>query len=67
MKYTDEKGNRLYGFSQENLEKTNRELQKTNRYVKVLVVLFILFLVILVSFISWLEVNDVVTKLIYVR
>ena len=65
MKYKDEKGNTLYGFSQENLEKTNREIRKTNRYMQVLIVLLLVFLVIFVSFMVWLEANNVVTRIIY--
>ncbi len=65
MKYKDEKGNTLYGFSQENLEKTNRELRKTNRYMQVMIVLLIVFLAIFVSFMIWLEMNNIVTRIIY--
>lgn len=65
MKYKDEKGNVLYGFSQENLEKTNSELRRTNKYLQVLVILMIIFMAILVSLMVWLEINNVVTKIIF--
>ncbi len=65
MKYKDEKGNVLYGFSQENLQRTNDEIRKTNRYLQLVIVFILIFLAILVSFIIWLELNDVITKVIY--
>ncbi len=65
MKYKDEKGNTLYGFSQENLERTNREIRRTNRYMQVLIVLLLVFIAIFVSFLVWLEVNNVITRLIF--
>ena len=65
MKYKDKSGNTLYGFSQENLEKTNREIRKTNKYMQVLIILIAIFLVILIAALAWFEVNDVITRLIY--
>jgi len=65
MKYKDDKGNVLYGFSQENLEKTNKEISRTNRYMQTLIILFIIFLAIFISFLVWLEINNVFTRIIY--
>ncbi len=65
MEYKDEKGNVLYGFSQESLEKTNKELRKTNRFILIMVILFILFLVVFISFLAWLEINDIISILVY--
>jgi len=65
MKYKDKEGNVLYGFSQENLEKTNREIKKTHRYLQALIALFIIFLAIFISFLVWLEMNDVITRIIF--
>lgn len=65
MKYKDEKGNTLYGFSQENLERTNSEIKRTNKYMQILIILFIIFLAVFVSFLIWLEVNNVFTRIIY--
>ena len=65
LMYNDEKGNTLYGFSQENLEKTNRELRKTNVYLMVLMVLVIAFLGIFVASLIWADLNNVITAMIY--
>lgn len=65
MQYKDKDGKMLYGFSQENLEKTNREIKKTNLYLQLLIVLFAVFLIILISALTWLEINNVFTRLIY--
>lgn len=65
MKYKDNKGNTLYGFSQENLERTNKEIRQTNKYMKIMVILFAIFLVIIVSLVLWLELNNIMTKIIY--
>ncbi|MEK6861700.1 MAG: hypothetical protein AABY07_07050 [Nanoarchaeota archaeon] len=65
MKYKDDKGNVLYGFSQENLERTNKEIRRTNRYMQTLIILFIIFLAVFISFLVWLEINNVFTRLIY--
>jgi len=64
MKYKDEKGNVLYGFSQENLEKTNREIRKTNNLMLILIIFLFIFLAMAVSFAVWLDANDIFTKLI---
>ena len=63
--YKDEKGNTLYGFSQENLEKTNREIRKTNVYLLVLTLLFIVFLAMMAASLIWADLNNVITALIY--
>ena len=65
MKYKEKDGTVLYGFSQENLERTNKVIKKTNNYLLVLIVLFAIFLVILISFLAWIQMNDIVTRLIY--
>ena len=65
MKYKDKDGKVLYGFSQENLERTNREIRKTNLYLQMMIVLIAIFLIILIAALTWLEVNNVVTRLIY--
>jgi len=64
MQYKDETGKRLYGFSQENLERTNKEIKKTNRLLQVLITFFGIFLVIFIALMVWLEVNDVITRMI---
>ena len=65
MKYKDKEGNVLYGFSQESLDKTNRELRKTNKLLLALIILVIIFLIVTIATISWIELNNVVTKIIY--
>ena len=65
MKYKDKDGKILYGFSQENLEKTNREIRKTNKYLQILIIFLALFLIIFIAALTWLEINDVITRLIY--
>ncbi len=64
MKYKDPKGNVLYGFSQENLERTNKELRKTNQLVQVMLVMMLIFLVITVALIFWVDFNNVITALV---
>jgi len=64
MKYKDEKGNTLYGFSQENLEKTNREIRKTNNLMQIMIIFMGIILAMAIGFAIWLEVNDIFTKLI---
>ncbi len=64
MKYKDEKGNVLYGFSQENLEKTNREIRKTNNLMLILIIFICLFLALVVGFAVWLDINDIFTRVI---
>ena len=63
--YRDEKGNTLYGFSQENLERTNRVLHQTNRYLQVLIVLVLVILGIFVASLVWADLNNVITAMIY--
>ena len=65
MMYKDERGNVLYGFSQENLEKTNKELRRTNNFMVVLIVLVLFMLGILVASVIWADVNNVITAMIY--
>ncbi|MBI1972758.1 hypothetical protein HYS50_02010 [Candidatus Woesearchaeota archaeon] len=65
MQYKDKDGKVLYGFSQENLEKTNREIRKTNKYMQLLIIMVALFLVIIVAGLVWLEMNNIITRLIY--
>ena len=65
MQYKDKDGKILYGFSQENLEKTNREIRRTNKYLQLLIVLGVLAVVLIVAGVLWLEMNDIITKLIY--
>ena len=65
MTYKDEKGNVLYGFSQENLERTNREIRKTNRYLQVLTILVIVMLAVFVATLIWADLNNVITAMIY--
>jgi len=65
MQYKDKDGKVLYGFSQENLERTNREIRKTNKYLQLLIILVILIIVFVVAGVLWLEMNNIFTKLIY--
>ena len=65
MQYKDKDGKVLYGFSQENLEKTNREIRRTNRYMQLLIIMVALMIVFIVAGVVWLEFNDIITKLIY--
>ncbi len=64
MKYKDPKGNVLYGFSQENLERTNKELRKTNQLIQVMLIMMLVFLVITVALIFWVDFNNVITALV---
>ena len=65
MKYKDPKtGQTLYGFSQEQLEHTNKQLKKTNQLVQVLVVLVVLFLLITIALVSWVDLNNVITAFV---
>ena len=64
MKYKDPKGNVLYGFSQENLERTNKELHKTNHLIQVMLIMMLIFLVITVALIFWVDFNNVITALV---
>ena len=63
--YRDEKGNTLYGFSQENLERTNRELRQTNNYLKILVIMVLILLGIFAASLIWADLNNVITAMIY--
>ena len=65
MRYKEKDGKVLYGFSQENLERTNREIRRTNRYMQLLIVMVALMIVFIVAGVVWLEFNDIITKLIY--
>ena len=65
MQYKEKDGKVLYGFSQENLEKTNREIRRTNKYLQLLIVLVSLFLVVIFAGLFWLEMNNIITQLIY--
>lgn len=65
MQYKDKDGKMLYGFSQENLEKTNREIRKTNKFLQILIILVILVIIFMIGGVLWLEMNDIITKLIY--
>lgn len=65
MQYKEKDGKVLYGFSQENLERTNREIRRTNRYMQLLIIMVALMIVFIVAGVVWLEFNDIVTKLIY--
>lgn len=65
MQYKEKDGKLLYGFSQENLERTNREIKKTNRYLQMLILLLAVVLILIISALTWLEINNVFTRLIY--
>ena len=65
MKYTDEKGNVLYGFSQEDLAKTNKELRKTNKFLILLLLLVIFFIIVLLFSVVYIDYNNIITRLIY--
>lgn len=65
MEYKDEEGNKLYGFSQVNLEETNKQIKNTNRALQILITLFIILLIIILAFGFWLWKNDVITRIIY--
>tara|TARA_Y100000310_G_scaffold244333_1_gene249051 strand:- start:69 stop:266 length:198 start_codon:yes stop_codon:yes gene_type:complete len=64
MKYKDEKGNTLYGFSQENLEKTNKEINKTNQLLKILLLFMGILVLMVIGFGVWLDTKDIFTRLI---
>ncbi len=64
MKYKDKQGNTLYGFSQENLERTNKEIKRTNKLLQLLIIFFGIFLAIFISFMFWLELNNIFTRII---
>tara|TARA_Y100000310_G_scaffold290120_1_gene317036 strand:- start:403 stop:627 length:225 start_codon:yes stop_codon:yes gene_type:complete len=64
MKYKDEKGNTLYGFSQENLEKTNREISKTNQLLKILILFIGILVLMTIGFGIWIDTKDIFTRLI---
>lgn len=64
MKYKDKEGKTLYGFSQENLERTNREIRKTNFYLQILIGLLVIFLIVIIATLAWFEINNVITRLI---
>jgi len=64
MKYTDEKGNTLYGFSQESLEKTNREIRKTNNLMLILIIFICIFLAMIAGFAVWFDMHNIFTRLI---
>ncbi len=65
MQYKDKDGKMLYGFSQENLERTNKEIRRTNKYLQLLIILVMILMVVIVAGITWLELNDVITRIIY--
>lgn len=64
MEYKDEKGNTLYGFSQESLEKTNKGIKETNRLIQVLIILIMIILLLGVGFAAWLKMNSIFDLLI---
>ncbi len=64
MEYKDDKGNTLYGFSQENLEQTNKTIRETNKLLQVLLMLILISLLLGIGFMSWLKMNSVFDKLI---
>jgi hypothetical protein len=63
--YKDEKGNKLYGFSQVNLERTNQRLNSVVIGIKLLIVLFVILLIGMAIFLGWVAKNDIITRLIY--
>ena len=65
MQYKDKDGKMLYGFSQENLERTNKEIRRTNKYLQLLIILVAMMIVLGVAAIVWVQLNDIITKLIY--
>jgi len=65
MQYKDKDGKMLYGFSQENLERTNREIRRTNKYLQLLIILVALMVILGVAAVAWVQLNDIITKLIY--
>ncbi|MBT4576823.1 hypothetical protein HOM13_01705 [Candidatus Woesearchaeota archaeon] len=64
MEYKDDKGNTLYGFSQENLEQTNQAIRETNKLLQVLLVLILISLLLGIGFMSWLKMNSIIDLLI---
>jgi hypothetical protein len=64
MRYKDENGNVLYGFSQENLEKTNKEIKKTNFLLQLAIALMCIFLAMAIGFAIWLDTNNIFNQLI---
>ena len=65
MQYKDKDGKMLYGFSQENLERTNREIRRTNKYLQLLIIMVALMVILGVAAVAWVQLNDIITKLIY--
>ena len=65
MEYRDDKGNKLYGFSQESLEKTNREIKKTNKLLIFLTFIVLLFLLVMIFSVIYIDTNDIITQLIH--
>ncbi|MBT3866152.1 hypothetical protein HOF78_03580 [Candidatus Woesearchaeota archaeon] len=64
MEYKDEKGNTLYGFSQESLEKTNKQITETNKLIQVLIILILMILLLGIGFAGWLKMNSIFDLLI---
>jgi hypothetical protein len=64
MEYKDDKGNTLYGFSQENLEQTNQTIRETNKLLQVLLILILISLLFGIGFMTWLKMNSIFDKLI---
>ena len=65
LEYKDPSGKVLYGFSQENLEKTNRELRKTNRLLQYLIILVLVFMAVVVATIVWFDTQNIITRIIF--
>jgi len=64
VKYKDEKGNVLYGFSQESLEKTNKEIRKTNTLMLIMIIFIFIVLVMLIGMGIWIDSHDIFTRMI---
>ena len=63
--YKDETGHVLYGFSQENLERTNKEVRKTTLYLQLLTLLVLVILGVFIASLIWADLNNVITAMIY--
>ena len=64
MKFKDETGRMLYGFSQENLEKTNKEIRRTNFLLQMVLIFTGILLAMVIALAIWLDVNNIFTRLI---
>jgi len=65
VEYKDKDGKVLYGFSQTQLDKTEKELRQVTVSLRILIILFIILLIGITAFMFWVAKNDIITRLIY--